>query len=100
MQLEWIEEQPNYHVARLHLTAVGVTVEAVAKVFLVSFGYVAETGIGAAIQTDGGRLGFDEAKTLATRMLEHQLKTLQEQIQKVLTGGTEASFGEVKPDGG
>lgn len=100
MKLEWAEEQPNYHVTRIYFTALGVDVQVIAKVFLGTYGYVVETGVGTSIQTDGGRLGFDEAKELAARMLERQLQMLQKRIQEVLSGGTEASFGEVRPDGG
>ena len=100
MNLVWIEEAPNYHVARIELEGLGVDVQAVAKVFLAAHGYVVETGIGTSIQTDGGRLDFDPAKELATRMLERQLTILQEQIQGALKGGEEQGFGEVRPDGG
>lgn len=100
MKLVFIEEQPNYHVARIHFNGLGVDVVAHARVYLISDGYVLETGIGAAMQMDGRRLPFEEAKAMAARGLEMQLKILQEQIQKALTGGSEASFGEVRPDGG
>lgn len=99
MKLEWFEEQPNYHVAHLCFGAIGVDVHGIARVFLVTDGYAVETGIGATVQAAGGRLGFEEAKTLATGMLEHQLRALLTQIQGAL-GGAEVSFGEVRPDGG
>ncbi len=100
MNLEWNEEHPNYHVARITFSAVGINAEAVAKVFLVAGGYVVETGVGASLQTDGGTLPFEAAKELAARMLKHQLRTLQAQLQGALKDGEEQGFGEAKPDGG
>lgn len=103
MKLEFTEEQPNYHVARINLAgldSLGTAVQAFARVFLVTNGYAIETGIGASVQPDGGDLTFDAAKDLATRMLERQLQSLQERIQGVLKGGEEEGFGEVRPDGG
>jgi hypothetical protein len=105
MKLEWNEEQPNVHVAYVHFTSLGVSVHGIARVFLGAGGYLVEVGVGAPVQFGGGlnesgAPDFDGAVACATRMLHHQLKTLQEQLQAVLKGGEEEGFGEVRPDGG